>query len=218
MKKLLFSALVVCAIALSFVACSSDDDEQPQHIVSPTKLEAVDLGLPSGTKWCNMNVGSTKPELYGEYFAWGETVSRDSFSVWITSDYTDFIAKIVAEVGSDMGGTKYDAATKILGDSWRTPTMAQFEELINSCEWTWTILNGMKGYTVTGSNNNSIFLPACGDWFRENPRSVGALGVYLISNLEGMDVNYFYFSEVMTNFNIDARAIGRNIRAVYVEK
>ena len=35
--------------------------------------EYVDLGLPSGLKWASMNVGATKPEEYGDYFAWGET-------------------------------------------------------------------------------------------------------------------------------------------------
>ena len=36
--------------------------------------EYVDLGLPSGTLWATMNVGASKPEDYGDYFAWGETV------------------------------------------------------------------------------------------------------------------------------------------------
>ena len=35
--------------------------------------EAVDLGLPSGLKWASYNLGASKPEEYGDYFAWGET-------------------------------------------------------------------------------------------------------------------------------------------------
>ena len=35
--------------------------------------EYVDLGLPSGLLWATCNVGATKPEEYGDYFAWGET-------------------------------------------------------------------------------------------------------------------------------------------------
>lgn len=34
---------------------------------------AIDLGLPSGTKWCCCNVGASTPEGYGGYYAWGET-------------------------------------------------------------------------------------------------------------------------------------------------
>lgn len=187
-------------------------------VLNPVQLEAVDLALPSGTKWCNMNVGSAKPEIYGGYFAWGDTVSIDSFNAWKSNDYNDYIANIITEIGNDMAGTEYDAASKILGNSWRTPTMAQFEELIKFCDWTWTTQNGINGYTVTGSNNNSIFLPACGDWFSDNPRHVGMEGVYLISNLDGLDVNYFYFRNESMDFFYDSRAVGRNIRAVYVER
>ena len=41
--------------------------------IIPSKYEFVDLGLPSGTKWATTNVGATKPEEFGLYFAWGET-------------------------------------------------------------------------------------------------------------------------------------------------
>ena len=34
---------------------------------------AIDLGLPSCTKWACCNVGAVKPEASGGYFAWGET-------------------------------------------------------------------------------------------------------------------------------------------------
>lgn len=40
---------------------------------APEGVVAVDLGLTSGTKWANMNVGATAPQDYGCYFAWGET-------------------------------------------------------------------------------------------------------------------------------------------------
>ena len=51
-----------------------------QHLVSDIdsvffsgyiNSEYVDLGL--GVKWATCNVGATKPEEYGDYFAWGET-------------------------------------------------------------------------------------------------------------------------------------------------
>lgn len=35
--------------------------------------EYVDLGLPSGTLWANMNVGANSETDNGLYFAWGET-------------------------------------------------------------------------------------------------------------------------------------------------
>lgn len=40
---------------------------------APVGVEAVDLGLPSGTLWANCNLGASKPQEYGKYYAWGET-------------------------------------------------------------------------------------------------------------------------------------------------
>lgn len=43
---------------------------------------------------------------------------------------------------------------------WRTPTLQEMQELIESCEWTWGRYKNVNGYQVTGPNGNSIFLPA----------------------------------------------------------
>ncbi len=43
--------------------------------------EYVDLGLPSGTLWAAFNVGATKPEEYGDYFAWGETKPKEIYAL-----------------------------------------------------------------------------------------------------------------------------------------
>ena len=50
--------------------------------------EYVDLGLPSGTKWATCNVGASKPEEYGDYFAWGETKPKSTYN-WSTYFDTD---------------------------------------------------------------------------------------------------------------------------------
>lgn len=34
--------------------------------------QAVDLGLPSGTKWASWNIGASTPQEYGDDYAWGE--------------------------------------------------------------------------------------------------------------------------------------------------
>lgn len=50
--------------------------------------------------------------------------------------------------------------------SCRLPTQAEFNELINNCNWVWTDENYVYGYkitsNVTGYTDNSIFLPAAG--------------------------------------------------------
>lgn len=40
---------------------------------TPNGVTAIDLGLPSGTKWANMNIGAKSISSYGDYFAWAET-------------------------------------------------------------------------------------------------------------------------------------------------
>jgi len=135
-----------------------------------TKVEPVDLGLTSGTKWASCNVGAESPEKYGEYFAWGETTPKEVYSDTTYSYYNvpDSLAadssakKVWKNIGADIAGTEYDAATVILGDAWQLPNESQCKELVDECEWNWTELNGVNGYSVVGKNGNSIFLPASG--------------------------------------------------------
>ena len=123
---------------------------------------AVDLGL--SVKWATCNVGATKPEDYGDYYAWGETTTKTS--------YTDYNSKTY-DKGSmdDIGGDSYyDAATANWGSGWRLPTRSEFDELIDNCTWTWTTRNGVNGCEVKSKKNgNSIFLPAAGYCYGDTP-------------------------------------------------
>ena len=131
--------------------------------------EYVDLGL--SVKWATCNVGANSPEEYGGYYAWGETEEKEDYD-WSTykwckgSSYTmtkycrdryygTVDNKTVLDPEDDVAHVKW-------GGSWRMPTIAELDELRDSCTWTWTTQNGVNGYTVTGANGNSIFLPAAG--------------------------------------------------------
>jgi len=46
-----------------------------QKDISNITYEAIDLGLPSGLKWADKNVGATSPEDFGSYFQWGDTIA-----------------------------------------------------------------------------------------------------------------------------------------------
>ena len=144
------------------------------------------MGL--SVKWADRNVGASKPEEYGDYFAWGETEPKSTYS-WSTYKWCN---------GSETTLTKYntnssygtvdnktildlsdDAARANWGGSWRMPTDAELTELREQCTWTWTTQNGVNGYKVTSkSNGNSIFLLAAG--FRHNSGlySAGSYGYY----------------------------------------
>lgn len=121
----------------------------------------VDLGLPSGTKWATCNVGATKPEEYGNYYAWGETETKDFYS-WDTYKYGSNPTKYNSTDKLTTLEAADDAATANWGEKWRTPTKAEWQELHECCTWNWTTLNGVKGYEVKAANGNSIFLPAAG--------------------------------------------------------
>lgn len=111
----------------------------------------VDLGL--SVKWATCNVGASTPAEYGNDYEWGETQPQ--------SIYTEGNSSIDNKsLGDIAGNPNYDAARANWGDSWRMPTKAEFQELIDKCTWTWGYYSGIKGYKVTGSNSNSIFLPA----------------------------------------------------------
>lgn len=115
----------------------------------------VDLGLPSGLKWSTCNVGATTPEGYGDYYAWGETSTKSSYTSDNCTTYDVYIKEY-------SGNSSYDVARKKWANSWRVPTYSEMLELKNYCTWKWTTQSGVNGYKVTGPNGCSIFFPASG--------------------------------------------------------
>ena len=151
--------------------------------------EYVDLGLPSGIKWATCNVGADSPEDYGDYFAWGEVKPKKEYSEYNykhvnISEESVFLGlgkreiKNYFNIGDNISGTEYDAASANWGGSWRLPTKAECEELNNKCTWKWTTKKRVRGYNVTGPNGNSIFLPAAGCRLGSSLGSAGELGYY----------------------------------------
>ena len=148
---------------------------------------AVDLGLPSGTLWADRNIGADSPEGYGDYFAWGETRPKSTYS-WSTYKYCKGSYNTLTKYCTDSScGTvdnktvlepSDDAATANWGSNWRMPTHAEQEELIEKCTWTWTTRNGVNGYKVTGPNGNSIFLPAAGFRYDSSVSGAGSRANY----------------------------------------
>ena len=55
-----------------------------------TDKGAVDPGLSSGLLWAAWNIGATKPEEYGDFFAWGETTGYTSSVEGKTNTGTDY--------------------------------------------------------------------------------------------------------------------------------
>ncbi|MBR3454228.1 MAG: hypothetical protein IKH26_02780, partial [Bacteroidaceae bacterium] len=187
-----------------------------EETTTPDALEAVDLGLPSGTKWANMNVGANAPEEYGSYFAWGETKEKDVYD-WSTYIHCDGSSSTCHDLGSDIAGTEYDAATANWGSDWQMPTKDQITELLDNTTSTWTTQNGVYGRLFTASNGNSIFLPAAGLRWGGDLDSVGSYSCYWSSaqNPSNSDSAYdLYFGSDNAGWFDDYRYFGQSVRPV----
>ena len=163
------------------------------NVVDYNGNEYVDLGLPSGLKWATCNVGASQPEEYGDYFAWGETTSKDKYD-WTTYKWeSGKLTKYCYDSSYGYNGftdTKTvldmedDAANVNFGGSWRIPTDAEWTELRENCSWTWTTKNSVRGRLVTSNKNGlSIFLPAAGYRINRSKSSPGFWGDYCSSSL-----------------------------------
>lgn len=92
--------------------------------------------------------------------------------------YSDLQSRGITDSDGNLTA-KYDAATVNWGGKWHTPTLAQIQELIDECEWTWTTTGGVNGYEVKSkSNGKSIFVPAAGYRFGTSLRYAGSYGSF----------------------------------------
>lgn len=190
--------------------------------------EFVNLGLPSGLLWATCNVGAVSPEGYGDYFAWGETHSKDYYdwstykwcdgtfdtqNKYCTDSYYGYVDNKTTLDYSD------DAAAYNWGGAWRMPTDEELNELINNCSWSWTNFNGVNGFMVTGPNGNSIFLPAAGYRTGYDLRETDAFGIYWSTALNANEPMYadalsIYDGRVY-KYGYDPRYYGRSVRPVF---
>ena len=190
--------------------------------------EYVDLGL--SVKWATCNVGATKPEEYGDYFAWGETEPKSTYDwgtyKWCNGSYTTLTKyNHSSSYGTVDNKTTLDlsddAARANWGGSWRMPTKAEQDELRNNCTWTWTTQNGVYGYKVTskksGYTNKSIFLPAAGCRYDSSLSGAGSCGFYWSSSLSTGYPNVAYNLDFVSS-NVGwrdlSRSYGRSVRPV----
>lgn len=98
------------------------------------------------------------------------------------------------------------------------PAHWQFCELADVCDWKWD--EEKKGYTVTGPNGNSIFLPASGGYYDGSWYYVGSNGFYWsstqsnssngytllfngsnVSPSDSFNKSYYYFPVRLANTN-----------------
>lgn len=126
----------------------------------------VDLGLPSNKKWATCNVGATTPEGYGDYYAYGETETKTTYT-WKNYKYTNEIYDDDANItftryvlpNSSLDSTD-DAATVNWGSGWATPYTSDINELIT---YDWQI---RKNYQCKQQSYNypEVRMPLTSEW------------------------------------------------------
>ena len=104
------------------------------------------------------------------------------------------------DIGSDIAGTTYDAATANWGAPWRMPTLAQIQELLNNTTSKGTTQNGVNGLKFTGRNGGTVFLPAAGYRWNENVSNEGSGGYYWTSSLNESNPHNAYDLDFLSSY------------------
>lgn len=184
---------------------------------------AVDMGLHSGVKWAIFNVGATKLQENGDYFAWGETVAKKRYTWSTYSDNPSGDGRTFIKYkmdGKTILDPEDDAATVNWGNGWRMPTRSDYQELFaenDDIRWTSNYKNtGASGYIVYSRNGNSIFFPATGTY--DDTSHYTVINSYWCSTLldsEGAQCFVFYELENRWFDTPNHRYVGQPVRAVY---
>ena len=145
----------------------------------------VDLGLPSRTLWATYNVGASSPKGYGNYYAWGETTPKATYTntnykfyagvygtwnrynkyTWLTEHHGTIDGKFILD-------PEDDAATQNMSANWHMPTKAQIQELCNYVEWTEKSSGTLKYYEGKSKTNGLTIILPCGGWeYGTNPNA-----------------------------------------------
>lgn len=178
----------------------------------------IDLGLPSGTKWACCNIGATKPEDKGYFFAWGDTSPKSSFGwnnyiYWTDLDGNGIVYdEEIKELGDDISGTSYDAAKANWGGTWRMPTSAEYNELI---QYTGSTLysSEIDGRYLIGKNGNRIIMPCNPDNYEYWTSTMARPG-YFQSNIGNRCAYCFRITYDWVLVGLAERCDGRFIRPV----
>lgn len=144
-------------------ACTNSANNSSNETISEASgsidgYDYVDLGL--SVKWARHNVGATQPQISGR-----SDINPVNYLCPNEMELTNYLVSNGYWSGSGMkvemaGNSALDYATKYWGNSWRSPSETELEELNENCDRELLELNSVLGVKLTSKiNGNSIFIP-----------------------------------------------------------
>ena len=191
----------------------------------PIPKNCIDLGLPSGLLWAKSNMGTTEPTELGDYYAWGETSTKNDYKnstyKLYKTDKDGVIKEILKYSEKDWKTVlerEDDAANANLGVGYRIPTQEDWQELLDNCKWeavTVTLpieldpsqTKSIARWIVTGPNGKYIILPATGGfktWYNDSDKDTYYTTANLYLYPDGLADKYSYKRAVALKWPIFA--------------
>lgn len=176
--------------------------------------KAVDMGL--SVKWASYNLGASKPEEAGDFYAWGETAPKQSYT-----EYTYLLSgKYTSADGLTTLAPADDAATVNWGEGFRMPTCDEKHELLRNTDRYYLSYHGVDGVLfVSQVNGNKIFFPYTGGMYGTNvQRADDLIGIWTSTAHENDDSAYIMCNIIANSgllekagFDMDATAASFNL-------
>lgn len=122
-------------------------------------IEGVDLGHPTYL-FAPFNLGATSMEETGDFFAWGEITTKDSFN---KGNYDGPQYPLIGT--RKTLDPRDDAAAVLWGNGWKMPDYDAINGFLqDQCDKEWVTINGTQGWRCYNKKDHTkwIFLPAGG--------------------------------------------------------
>ncbi len=213
-EAMTFKRAAITGLPADLAETTRDNNNYYTHLCPDGKHpHLIDMG--NGLKWSCCNIGATSPSEIGNYYTWGETVTKSDYSY-----YDNYEIQNGIRFPSDISQSDNDAAWVNSNHALRMPTQAEFQTLLSNSTFTWGTYQGtVGGFFTSKINGNMIFVPAGGWIFQGENLGKGDTGILWTSNRDP-DSPFSWFMQATYNTGnpkaeiARSRYSGHNVRGV----
>ena len=167
----------------------------------------VEMG--DGLKWATMNIGASKPEEYGGYFAWGETAPKTDYSwetyKWLQNGWTDWMYSLTRYTFSDgtLNAIYYDKSTETFigdkGDGKAYTDFSSYDYEDDAARKIWR----STWRTPTYEECRALLDRNDFDWtWTDDYNETGVAGMVVTSKVEGFEGNSIFLPATSGSKNV----------------